>query len=188
MKYSIIIVYYYKTSNDEVLLNRCLDSLHPAVKDRTDTEVFVIHDGEIAKEYTPKYDYIKFYCTDKHNGVWGHLSRDFGITLSNGDYIIHSNHDNIFYPEFLNEADKIVSEKKVYIFDTKLMVNGVERRYLSNNPTVCNVDAMQGCIHSSIWKKTGWKNIKDISDGLYIEQFSKEYGWERIPYCIGEHN
>jgi len=72
-------------------------------------ELLIYHDGP--KEHSYEEDLkgiglpenIRFFQTEERENVWGHSNRDRGIKAATGEWIIHTNADNIFY-DFALEA------------------------------------------------------------------------------------
>ena len=72
-----------------------------------DFEVLVYHDGPKAVPYEEDVKDIdlhpntKFVITERHEDDWGHSNRDRGIRAASGEWIIHTNADNLFYPNLV---------------------------------------------------------------------------------------
>ena len=72
-------------------------------------ELLIYHDGPKTQSYEedlrgctlPKN--IKFFETDARENNWGHSNRNRGIYEASGEWIIHTNADNVFYSYALYE-------------------------------------------------------------------------------------
>jgi len=95
-----------------------------------DYELLIIHDGPRENPFELDLpDNAKLLETEQFYGIygldefyagfgWGHHSRDMGIKVAKGDYILHFNIDNILYPNpFQTISDGFVKTKAdVFIF------------------------------------------------------------------------
>ena len=112
-----------------------------------DFEVLVYHDGPKDVPYTEDiagleiHPETNFFITKDHEGDWGHANRDRGIRAAKGEWIIHTNADNLFYPnliEVLKEYAHIASRpvtkirKRQYPFIVKSIVKRSDK-YLGTN-------------------------------------------------------
>lgn len=102
-KFSIIIPVY----NSEIYIRKCLDSIN--AQTFTEFEVIVINDGStdstplIVKDYMSNDNRITMY-TFENSGVA--LSRQRGITLANGQYLIFVDSDDTINPDLLSNVNQ----------------------------------------------------------------------------------
>lgn len=166
-----------------------------------DYELLIIHDGPRSKDFeidlpshgrlleTEKfygiYDLEKFY-----GGYgWGHHSRDLGLKVSQGEYIIHFNIDNILYPHALqtisDKIDKTGSE--VIVFASKHEKFDVQ--YFSGIPPVMGkIDLLQCVASKKAWDSIGgWHRYDHSADGFLFEEMIDRYGYVHIPEVLGEN-
>lgn len=72
-----------------------------------DFEVLVYHDGPKAISYAeemrdmPMHPASRFIVTEARQNDWGHSNRDRGMREAAGEWIIHTNADNVFYPDLI---------------------------------------------------------------------------------------
>jgi hypothetical protein len=207
MKYSVIVTFYHKDYEDELKLYRCLNSLADAIHLRKDVEILVIHDGPVNVKYRKGYEsFVKFYNTPIRCNKWGHNSRDYGLTHASGEYILHTNYDNYYYPDVFNMLDTyIVPEIKLYSMSVRMMgmlYNEKDKSIGYTTPrdysywTILNgkyirkgmVDCMQIIAARELWDEVGgWKDWSVDSDGKYYEQMASKHKYLNIPMCMGEH-
>ena len=110
--FSVIVVDYDKSvTRDEFV--RKMKSL--AAQTCKDFEVLVYHDGPKASSYdddingTEIHPETTFYVSDKRENDWGHSNRDRGIRAAKGKWIIHTNADNVFYPDLIESLKAAIS-------------------------------------------------------------------------------
>jgi hypothetical protein len=72
-----------------------------------DFEVLVYHDGPKPTPYADEiagltiHGDTKFITTEVRANDWGHSNRDRGIREAKGTWIIHTNADNVFFPQLI---------------------------------------------------------------------------------------
>lgn len=76
----------------------------------TDYEVLVIHDGPAVDTLLLSECPFKVKCLAVRYNNWGHSSRDVGIKMAKGEYIIHFNPDNVLYPYALEEIANVIKD------------------------------------------------------------------------------
>ena len=169
MKYTVVIAYYQGEESDDDKLKRLIES----IPSREDLEIIVVHDGPL--KHNIKLDGVRIISTLRHQGLCGHPSRDLGIKESNGEFILVTNHDNVYSEGFFYRLDReIESDIGMYIFIVKMMgmkklFNGnlgydknVPRdntiyKLLSGDPVeVGNIDCMQVVIAKKIWANVNY--------------------------------
>lgn len=90
-----------------------------------DFEVLVYHDGPKAQSYaadlagSPTHPATQFFATPSHVGDWGHTGRDLGIRAARGRWIIHTNADNVFYPNFIAVLKDILTDPQPWVFASR---------------------------------------------------------------------
>jgi glycosyltransferase involved in cell wall biosynthesis len=100
-----VIVTDYEPSVDRDLFRRKMTCL--AEQTCKDFEVLVYHDGPKQTPYAEETLGIalhadsRFIVTDARANDWGHTNRDRGIREARGEWIIHTNADNLFYPQLI---------------------------------------------------------------------------------------
>lgn len=110
--FSVIVVDYEGTvrRNDFLRIMQCL-----ADQTCKDFEVLVYHDGPKSVPYQqevdgfPIHDRTRFFVTEERENCWGHSNRDRGIRAAKGEWIIHTNADNILYPYAIEELKAVAT-------------------------------------------------------------------------------
>lgn len=102
--FTIIVVDYDKSVTRDQFARKmkCL-----AAQTCKDFEVLVYHDGPKTSSYDDDINGMeihpdtKFHITARRENDWGHSNRDRGIRAARGEWIIHTNADNVFYPDLI---------------------------------------------------------------------------------------
>ncbi len=87
-----------------------------------DFEVLVYHDGPKSQSYAddlagrPMHPATKFIVTPTWIGDWGHAARDLGIRAARGRWIIHTNADNVFYPDLIAVLKDMLTDPQPWTF------------------------------------------------------------------------
>jgi hypothetical protein len=189
-----------------------LDSL--ANQTFKDFELIICHDGPKYITYQEEYDFASkgldpiIINTPERMNNWGHSGRDMAMKIANGEYFIHFNIDNIFYPNAFEELNKKIEsvDEKIIIFLIKhwkwlhhlkgknglVPVNKNDPNgalFRGIPPIFCNIDCMQLVAHRDIWEEMNYWYDTDInSDGIIYEEMCKRYPWAELDICLGENN
>jgi glycosyltransferase involved in cell wall biosynthesis len=119
----------------------------------TDYEVLVIHDGPAVDTLLLSECPFKVKCLAVRYNNWGHSSRDVGIKMAKGEYIIHFNPDNILYPYALEEIANVIN-------DTSL--DNVIHNYITERSGRQTERGVWSDKWGSFYKNRGCSTIKDI--------------------------
>ncbi len=129
-KFSIIIVAYKRYEQIKCLMYSLLSQSFQ------DFEVIVIHDGEdwrhsyIISEILYKFKgRLKYLQTPIRYNDWGMSLRNIGIPLTNGQFIINTNDDNYYTPNWLAELSNAIDnnpECNFVYYDMILSHNNIE--------------------------------------------------------------
>lgn len=117
-----VIVTDYEPSVPRDYLRRKMACL--AAQTCDDFEVLVYHDGPKSCSYeedlagSPVHPATKFFITPERIGDWGHSARDLGIRAARGKWIIHTNADNLFYPNLIAVLKDILIDPQPWTFLT----------------------------------------------------------------------
>lgn len=82
-------------------------------------ELLVYHDGPKATPYEQDAEGIdlpartSFFVTPERKGDWGFSNRDAGIRAACGEWIIHSNADNVFYPHLIETLEAALTRDSI---------------------------------------------------------------------------
>lgn len=107
MRFTIIIVAYKRYNPLRCLLFSLLSQTYQ------NFDVIIIHDGadegygEIVHEFM-EYTNIRFYSSHERYNDWGHSLRNIGLSMAKGDFIINTNDDNYYTPNYLQELNDTI--------------------------------------------------------------------------------
>jgi cellulose synthase/poly-beta-1,6-N-acetylglucosamine synthase-like glycosyltransferase len=148
-----------------------------------DFEVIFVHNGLKKKPYEQEFDlrsirkvktiYIKETVND-----WGNTSRNYGMRIADGEYILNFNIDNLLYPRCLEKVNECLDRdnvrKEVVIF-TIIHHKNAERILTGNPVQFQHIDCLQLIASRKAWESIGfWHRNEYEADGhLYLELSSK---------------
>jgi len=196
-RFTIVATYYQNAVTDEEL-----DRFMTSIEAQTfkDFELLLIHDGKLLRPC--KYPCIE---TKERKNMWGHNLRDIGIQRAQGEYILHTNADNVYTKNALEVLnDEIEPEYGVYTMHCAMMgLNNDEKlgkvwydiprdyskcTVLKGYPKMGAIDLMQVCISKEVWDNAGgWSITSETSDGILIESICNIYPYKMIDALIGWH-
>jgi hypothetical protein len=183
----------------DIPLRILLDSF----KVQTDNRWFVhvVHDGapsekveDIARLYADDPQ-IRFWNTTKRYGCYGHPNRRMmlnKIDVNEDDFILLTNDDNYYVPQFVNFCQKYMT-KKVGMIYFDMLHNYYFYKVLETKPVVNNIDMGAFIVRGSIAKEIGFKSNKVEADGIYCMDcvnYCNKNNFEviKIPGILFVHN
>ena len=166
-----------------------------------DYELLIIHDGPRSKEFEIELpSNAQLLETEKFYGIygleefyagygWGHHSRDMGLKLAKGEYILHFNIDNILYPQALQTISDKIDKTKADIIIFACKHEKFDVQYFSGIPPVMGkVDLLQCVASKKAWDSIGgWHRYDHSSDGYLFQEMVEKYGYVHIPEVLGEN-
>ena len=213
-KFSIIIPYHHTVSPPSEV-NELLRSL--GRQSFSNFETILIHDGPNPDSESIEKKGVRYLETEKRFDDWGHSLRDLGIEISEGEYILFLNCDNIMYENSLEKLNEL-SEKDIefgntygtHKFDSKdilifpIILHGQstdgfhlfrdkesdKKMILTGYPPQTNyIDCMQLVMKRSKWNHYGgWYDKSFASDGIMYRRFvSENLGAIYESDILGEH-
>tara|TARA_R100000458_G_scaffold59951_1_gene73190 strand:- start:18153 stop:18761 length:609 start_codon:yes stop_codon:yes gene_type:complete len=201
MRFSIVMTHYQGSIKHEDF-ERCVDSLNNQTF--KDFEILCFHDGPLLDDSVELPCEVQF--VEERINDWGHTLRNVGIQQSSGEYIIHTNSDNVFYPNALEEINKKIesTNSDIIIYFVKMM--GLNKDWTKNTiyydnprdyskwelltgypPVYGNIDCMQLVMKTELWKKETWYNTTEQGDGIMYPKFCEKYNYKHIYKILGEH-
>lgn len=168
-----------------------------AAQECQDFELIIVHDGhknipyEQEVDLSPFEDRVTIMNTPVRMNNWGHSSRDMGMRVARGDYIIHFNIDNNLYPNCLSTISNKIDETQspIVIFAVKhFKINGGSPPFLGVPPVLFKIDALQLVAQRKIWEEIDyWNNLSEWSDGYIYEDMCNRYPWVNIEEVLAEN-
>jgi len=166
----------------------------------------VIHDGfdqgfyNTYSRFNQDWYRIRFSNTQKRFNDYGHTLRDVGIRHSKGNYILVTNADNYYIPNFLAYINSTIERYSpdIIIFD---MIHSHQdpgsRHQLSHcffptNYSFENIDIGAAVVKGSIARKVGFNGRHFAADWQYFNDLQKALGPKplivKIPRIFLVHN
>lgn len=166
-----------------------------------DYELLIIHDGPRSNPFELDLpENSRLLETEKFYGIygldefyagfgWGHHSRDMGIKVAEGEYILHFNIDNILYPHALQTISDKIDKTKADVVIYACTHEKFDIKYFSGIPPVMGkVDLLQCVASKKAWESIGgWHRYDHSSDGFLFEEIIARYGYVHIPEVLGEN-
>lgn len=161
-----------------------------------DYELIIIHDGPKDIPYEDEFDLsgfknLRILNTPIRMNNLGNSSRELGVRVARGDYIIHFNIDNLLYPYCLKTiSDKIDNTgSNIVIFSIKhFKWDGGRADFTGIPPIACNIDNLQLVASRQAWQMVGANyNNGYISDSVIYERMCKIYPWVHINETLAEN-
>ena len=166
-----------------------------------DQELLIIHDGPRYNKFELDLpENARLLETEKFYGIygldefyagfgWGHHSRDMGIKVAEGEYILHFNIDNILYPHALQTISDKIDKTKADVVIYACTHEKFDIKYFSGIPPVMGkVDLLQCVASKKAWESIGgWHRYDHSADGFLFEEIISRYGYVHIPEVLGEN-
>jgi len=160
-----------------------------------DFELIICHDGPKEVPYEEEIDFKELGLspiiinTPQHMGNWGHSSRDMAMRQARGEFFIHFNIDNIFYPEAFEKINDSLERTNLDVAIFTIIHHKEGGRVFSGlPPAMAYIDCMQLVAHRDIWQKINyWYDLSYASDGFIYPHIASEYPYVHIIECLGEN-
>ncbi|WP_071057840.1 glycosyltransferase family 2 protein [Pelistega sp. MC2] len=136
-RYSIIVPVY----NVENYLIECLESINSAISTKDCCECIIINDGStdnskfLAEQFCQKHKNFKLY-NQPNKGL--SEARNYGLSLSQGEYIIFVDSDDVINPILIESLNQILTTRKadlIYIPFIKFHLDETYKNLFVNHPT-----------------------------------------------------
>ena len=185
MKVSIIVPIY----NVEKQLRKCIESLIRQETEQIKLQIILVNDGstdnsgEIAKEYSEKYN-DKILYLEKENGGLSD-ARNYGVKYANGDYISFVDSDDyidsLIYDKLLPYMQENYDMVKIKIAKVKESGEIIEKNYSPEFTDKTGEEAFEILYKSDVMTEVAWgyiyrrefyiENKFQFAKGLYHEDF-----------------
>jgi GT2 family glycosyltransferase len=127
------------------------------------------------EDYYPK---VRFIFSGKRYNDWGHTPREIGKQQSEADYIILTNDDNYYTPNFVDELMKAAVDKPGIIY-WDMVHSYYNYSHFKCKPFYNQIDmgafATRRDMAQSVHMKTDF-----AADGLFINELIEKYPQEKI--------
>lgn len=192
-KFSIIVVAYKRYNELKCLLYSLLSQSF------TDFEVIAIHDGEDTKhrelfenfEGDPRITYIQ--TLTRYND-WGMTLRNIGLKMALGEWVINTNDDNYYTPNWLEELNQHTDPPVNFIYYDAVLshyneLNHNKKDYGLLVPQIkgCYIDMGQFAVKKEVLEGHEFKNVAP-ADSELIEEIKNKLSPLYINKVLFVHN
>jgi GT2 family glycosyltransferase len=195
MKLKIICVAYNRPTDMVVLLHSFL------LQTCNDWELWFIHDGEPSddvKRSSALYAQeprIHFIATKKVGGNYGHPNRKWmleNIPQEEGDYVLITNDDNYYVPEFVEQMLSACIENTGFVM-CDCLHSYDHYDYFSCETAECKIDMGEFIVRLDIAKEVGFIHDHHSADGAFAVEcinlcVARGLGIRKIPRALFVHN
>jgi glycosyltransferase involved in cell wall biosynthesis len=195
MKFSIVIVAYQRYQNIPCLLHSILSQNYD------NFEVIILHDGydkthlDLIQPFLtdPRFRYFQ---SDVRYNDYGHSLRNKGFDLAKGDFIVQTNDDNYYTPNWLQEMADVLTEDPSINFVCYDMVMSTRNSHNHNGkdyglfrPEVRHsyMDVGQFAVSADVVKGHRF-NSSYAADGDFIEEIKHKLRSYYIDKILFVHN
>lgn len=177
----MVCVAYKRYAQIPVLIHSMLcQSLH-------NWKLHIIHDGydeemdNLLRPYHEKHPEIRYEFTPTRHNDYGHTLREIGIHKADTEYLLITNDDNYYVPEFLklmfreidtHQLDMVLCDM---VHSHLKMGEGAKRYaadqygFLSTRPKKFGVDIGCFIVRTQLAKQVGFADKSFIGDGTFVE-------------------
>lgn len=153
-------------------------------------ELYLIHDGP-GKMELPNDPRVHFECTKERVGNYGHqLRSDYIKKLKDkGDYLIISNVDNYYMPEFLTRAINTIekNDKLVAVYPAQIVHNYTGWQVMNCRLARGYIDSGQVMVKMEVANDIGWNSLDHSADWFYFLDIAKKHGAQSFGVFQGCH-
>jgi len=150
-------------------------------------KLHIIHDGydqkmdELLQPYQEKYPQIHYEFTPSRHNDYGHTLREIGIQKADTEFILITNDDNYYVPEFLKLMFREISARQLDMVlcdmvhshlsggDGSKVYNADQYGCLSTFPKKFMIDIGCFIVRTELAKRVGFKDKSFIGDGTFVE-------------------
>lgn len=196
MSITIITPTYKRSEN---ILLRCIKSV--------DSQIYqdfkhIIMIDDINLEDHISSEFINSHTSEKRKFIpLGYRSNNYGndprqkcIEMTDTDFIVFLDDDNIIFPNYLSELIKGVKHfdigicKIVHLGPLPVALWPPPKIIDGNPPVLQNIDTLQIIVKTDVMKKEGWEIDKGyLADGYTLEKLCKRNSYTFINEILGIH-
>lgn len=184
---------------DENILLRCIKSVDSQIYQNF-KHIIMVDDINLEDHITS--DFINSYSSDKRTFMsLGYRSNNYGnnprqkcIEMTETDYIVFLDDDNVIFPNYLSELIKGVKNfsigicKIVHLGPLPAPLWPPPKIIDGNPPILQNIDTLQVIVKTEVMKKERWEVDKGyLADGYTLEKICKNNDYIFINEILGIH-
>jgi len=134
---------------------------------------------EEVREYFKNEQRIRFTQIDGPHYDWGHTARNYGVSISEAEWVIMSCDDNYYIPFFVERFFENITNKTHFVY-CDIVFSQIKYRYMKCEPRLYFIDL--GCYMSKTEyaKQLPLDITKPESDGIFVEEYLKKFEGEII--------
>jgi len=162
-------------------------------------ELLLIHDGPDTKnvgQLVPADPRIKFSCTPKRGGCWGHYIRQVALECctEKADFVVITNADNYHTPVFLEYLHKGFLERPdaVAVYCGQMVHSYKAWQVIDCRLEQGFLDCAGVMVRASAARMVGWNDITTHSaDWTYFSDLIEKFGphrFHKVAGCLLTHN
>lgn len=191
-----VIASHYQGSTSPAELDRFVRSV-----DGASIELLLLHDGPLL-EPSPH----PLITTAKRRNVSGHDLRRLGLSQARGEWILHTNTDNVYAPGVFAPLRAALEQCPTDILITTVRMRGMRRGNVERQvhydterdpgvfleltgipPFFANIDLMQLIARRSLWLRHGWTTLTTEADAIIYESMTRSNPFTASSLVIGDH-
>jgi hypothetical protein len=187
---TIVCVAYKRYAKIQVLVHSIL------CQSLNNWKLHIIHDGydqemdELLGPYREKHPQISYEFTPTRYDDYGHTLRDIGIRQVETEYLLITNDDNYYVPEFLKlmfqeinraELDMVLCDMVHSHLDSKqeeMRYQADTYGFFSTYPKNFKVDIGCFIVRTELAKQVGFRDKSFTGDGVFVEDIIASVGKE----------
>ena len=157
-------------------------------------KLHIIHDGfdalmdETLRPFSESHPEITYQFTESRHNDFGHSLRDMGIKVVDTEYLLITNDDNYYVPEFLklmfneiamNKLDMVLCDmvhSNINVSDGKMYYLKDQYTYFRTYPQKFLIDIGCFIVRTSLAKEVGFRDKSFTGDGTFVEDIMSRFG------------
>jgi hypothetical protein len=150
-------------------------------------KLHIIHDGydqemdAVLRPYCDRHREITYEFTETRYNDFGHTLREIGIQKADTEYILITNDDNYYVPEFLklmfneismHNLDMVLCDmvhSKINVTDGQMYYLKDQYHYFRTYPKKFMIDIGCFIVRTELAKKAGFRDKSFTGDGTFVE-------------------
>ena len=157
-------------------------------------EIFIHHDGplddlNLANEFRKLSPKITFIDNLKKTGCWGfHHRHPTAMIEPHADWVLFTNEDNYYVPEFFNLMMKEVESKDTGMVYCNMIHSHYNWSAFETIPIVNRIDMGAFMSRMDLIKSTEWTDFSSGADGIYAAKIAQKTKPVKVKGYLFVHN
>ena len=183
---TVIVASYQRYDHIPIMIHAFLTQTTP------NWRMVIVHDGpdethkNVVEPYTKKYPNITYHQSETRKNDWGHSLRSWALqNCVETDWVLITNDDNYYTPNFLAECYSIIESKpktEMVLYDCILNTTAINTKPIKNPysthfsfTNTKYIDMGSFITKSSIAKTVGFNSTIFEADAKFISDIKKTY-------------